>query len=312
MSDPIEQLIEGRPRDLGGFTVRRVLPHARRRMVGPFIFLDEMGPARFTPGQGIDVRPHPHIGLATVTYLFAGRIMHRDSLGYEQAIEPGAVNLMTAGRGITHSERTPAEDRGRGHDLHGIQTWLALPRGREEDEPAFAHHPAHDLPRVPFDGGHARVLAGSAFGVASPAQVSWPTLYAEVELSAGGALELPAEVEERAVYPVAGALDLAHNRLRPGSLAVLRPGPVTLRAAANSRFMLIGGAPMDGPREIFWNFVASDRARIEQAQADWTASAEAGWRNSRFVLPPGEHEHIPLPATQRSGPPVSTPDCPTT
>jgi len=291
----ITRLIEGRPRDIGGFEVRRILPAPRQRTVGPFIFLDEMGPAAFAPGEGIDVRAHPHIGLATVTYLFEGRIVHRDSLGIEQAITPGAVNLMTAGRGITHSERSHPDDRAAGHRLHGIQTWLVLPRALEETEPGFVHHPADSLPQVDAGGATVRLIAGDAFATASPVAMPAPTFYADAAMPAGSRLPLPDDVEERGVYVVSGAIELAGAALRPGCLAVLGDGTAELRATADSRAMLIGGAATDGPRQIWWNLVASDPARIEQAKADWRASAGERWRDGRFTLPAGEQEYSPLP-----------------
>jgi len=291
----VEHLIEGRSRDIGGFEVRRLLPTAKRRMVGPFIFFDEMGPAEFAPGDGIEVRPHPHIGLSTLTYLFEGRLVHRDSLGIEKTITPGAVNLMTAGRGITHSERADPRDRVAGYRMHGIQTWLALPQALEDSDPDFVHHPAADLPEVTAGAARVRLIAGAAFGAISPVAMPWSTLYADIRLPAGAELALPDDVEERAVYLVTGAARLAGATLAPAGMAILSAGPATLLADADSHLILIGGAPMDGPRHIWWNLVASDRARIEQAKADWQASAAQQWRDSRFTLPDGESEYIPLP-----------------
>jgi hypothetical protein len=257
-------------------------------MVGPFIFFDHMGPAALAPGGGLDVRPHPHIGLATVTYLFDGEILHRDSLGSVQAIRPGDVNWMTAGRGIVHSERTPAHLRAAGGRVHGIQTWVALPRGHEEAAPAFAHHAAATLPVVELPGVTVRVVAGTAFGARSPVDVFSRTLYAAADLAPGASLVVQPEHEERAVYLAEGSASVADTALEPGQMAVLPPGgDVEIRAAAVSRIMLVGGAKMDGPRFIWWNFVASSRERIERAKADW--------REDRFPPVPGETERIPLP-----------------
>jgi redox-sensitive bicupin YhaK (pirin superfamily) len=289
----IEHLIRGRPTDLG-FSVRRVLPAAAARMVGPFVFVDHMGPAAFAPGGGIDVRPHPHIGLATVTFLFEGEFMHRDSLGTEQRIAPGDVNWMIAGRGIVHSERTPAELRASTHRVHGVQTWLALPEEHEDIAPAFEHHPARTLPRLELPGAAVTVIAGDAFGARSPVSVLSPTLYCAVSLDAGARLELAAEHEQRAVYAIDGKVSVDGTPLDEGTMAVLAPGAaVELRAAAATRVMLLGGAPL-GPRVVNWNFVASTRERIEQARRDWSSYGEAGARG-RFGPVPGETEFIPLP-----------------
>jgi redox-sensitive bicupin YhaK (pirin superfamily) len=285
---PIETTIVAKPRDLGGFEVRRLLPSSLRRMVGPFIFFDQMGPATFGPGRGLDVRPHPHIGLATVTYLFAGEIIHRDSLGTLQPIRPGDVNWMTAGRGITHSERTGPEMRASGGALSGIQAWVALPREAEETEPAFAHHPREALPVLREKGVEMRLVAGALFGARSPVATLWETVYADAALEPGARLPFPPEHEERAIYPVTGEVELEGGRHAPGHLLVLRPGrEVTITAASPARLLLLGGAAMDGPRQIWWNFVASSRERIEQAKADWRAG--------RFAAVPGETEFIPLP-----------------
>ena len=285
----IERVIEGRPRDLGGFSVRRLLPAAGRQTIGPFIFFDHIGPARFEPGQGVDVRPHPHIGLATVTYLFEGAFMHRDSLGTVQLIEPGAVNWMVAGRGIAHSERTPAEMRREpGSALHGIQTWFALPLAREEDPPSFEHHPAARLPELRRPGAVLRVVAGDAYGAHSPVGVASPTLYVDVRLEAAAALELPDDVEERAVYIATGSLSVDGESFNAGTLVEFQPGSTaTITAHGPARVMLLGGAPLDGPRHIWWNFVASSRDRIEQAKGDWA--------EQRFAHVPGDAERIPLP-----------------
>ncbi len=282
-------MIDARPRDLGGFTVGRVLPAAARKLIGPFIFFDHMGPAAFAPGRGIDVRPHPHIGLATVTYLFEGEIVHRDSLGSHQPIRPGDVNWMTAGRGIAHSERTGAEPRQSGSRLDGLQLWVALPLRHEETDPEFHHHPARDLPAVDIAGTRVRVLAGSAFGETSPVRTLSPLFYADAAIPAGGELPLANEHEERAAYIVSGTVECGNERAERGRMLVFAPGaPVTLRAVSDARVALIGGAPLDGERHIFWNFVSSSRERIEQAKRDW--------REGRFAKVPGdEQEFIPVP-----------------
>lgn len=280
-------------RDLGdGFRVRRALPAARRQMVGPFIFFDEMGPAVLAPGQGLDVRPHPHIGLATVTYLFSGEILHRDSLGSVQPIQPGAVNWMIAGRGIVHSERTPAERRQHGDELRGLQVWVALPRAAEEVTPSFAHVPAAELPTFDAAGVSGRVIAGTVHGVTAPRAVPTELFYADVTLAAGAAMPVEALYEERGFYVVDGAVRVEpEGDVYPsGRLVILRPGAtVTLRAApGTARVMLLGGEPLPEPRHIWWNFVSSSPERIDEAKADW--------RDGRFPTVPGETEFIPLPA----------------
>ena len=275
-------------RDLGGFSVRRMLPSAARRMVGPFVFFDHMGPADFQAGQGIDVRPHPHIGLATVTYLFEGAIEHRDSLGTVQRISAGDVNWMTAGRGIVHSERTPADLRASGGRMQGLQTWVALPRGQEDCDPAFVHHPAATLPVITMPGITMRLIAGSAFGQTSPVQCASSMFYIAVEMDAGASFVLPDAYAERAVYPLAGEISINEGVLPAGQMAVLNQAePVALQALAPSRLMLLGGERLDGERFLWWNFVASDRAAIEEAKARW--------RDGRFDPVPGETEFIPLP-----------------
>ena len=288
MSD-MPLLIEPRLHDLGdGFIVRRVLPFRLRRHVGPFVFFDHLGPVELAPGRGMDVRPHPHIGLATVTYLFDGAIAHRDSLGSEQVIRPGDVNWMTAGRGIVHSERTPAPERAAGQRMHGIQTWVALPRASEQVEPAFFHHPAATLPETERDGVRLRVIAGRSFGMESPVRVFAPTLYVDARLTAGAALRLPAEHEERAIYVVDGDAGVDGRRVPPGTMLVLPGGgePV-IEAAADTCLILCGGAALDGERHLWWNFVASDPALIERAKADWLAQ--------RLGKVAGDDEFIPLP-----------------
>jgi len=281
-------LLKPHTRDLGDFTVRRVLPGFPHRTVGPFIFFDHMGPVALPPGKGADVRPHPHIGLGTVTYLFEGEIVHRDSLGSVQAIAPGDVNWMTAGRGIVHSERTAPELRRTGSRMHGIQTWVALPRSSELAEPGFHHHPQATLPRVSAGGAELRVIAGTAFGERSPVAVFSPTLYVAAELDAGAVLQLDAEHEERGVYAVEGNVSVAGTPLPPQHLAVIEGrGTVTVRAETRARAMLLGGAKLDGERFIWWNFVASSRERIDEAKQRW--------RDQRFPRIPGETEFIPLP-----------------
>jgi len=286
--DAIELVVVPRTTDLGGFEVRRALPTARRRMVGPFIFLDHMGPAEFRSGQGIDVRPHPHIGLSTVTYLFDGSIVHRDSLGTQVEIKPNEVNWMTAGRGIVHSERTGLDHRVSGERLHGLQCWVALPAAEEEVAPGFAHHGAAELPVVTGEGKVVRIVAGGLYGVRSPVATSWDTIMADAEIEAGATLPLDADHEERAIYVVDGELDIAGDRFAPGRLVVFRPGDrIAVRAVSDARIAIVGGATMDGPRHIWWNFVSSRKERIEQAKAEW--------KEARFPPVPGETEFIPLP-----------------
>jgi redox-sensitive bicupin YhaK (pirin superfamily) len=269
--------------------VRRILPSSTRRLVGPFIFFDHMGPATLPRGQGIAVRPHPHINLATVTYLFEGEIVHRDSLGSQQPIRPGAINWMTAGRGIVHSERSSDEQRARGPVVHGIQLWVALPREHEETAPAFHHHPAETLPELTRDGVALRLLAGAAFGHSSAVRTFSPLFYAEARMPAGSRLVLPSEHAERAAYVVEGAVCCGDERARLGRMLVFAAGAeVVLECEVDARVMLLGGAPLDGPRHIFWNFVSSSRERIEQAKQQW--------RQGAFPKVPGdEHEAIPLP-----------------
>jgi redox-sensitive bicupin YhaK (pirin superfamily) len=288
--DAIKQVVVPRTADLGdGFTVRRALPSAQSRMVGPFVFFDHFGPTVFRSGHGLDVRPHPHIGLATVTYLFDGEIMHRDSLGTAVPIRPGEVNWMTAGRGIVHSERTRAETRAAGHDLHGLQMWVALPAAQEEMAPAFAHHAVEELPVVRDSGKAVRVVVGSAYGARSPVATTLETIFADVTLTAGSTLPLDPAHEERAIYLLGGEVDIAGDRFGPGRLLVFKPGdPIMIHAAADTHLVIAGGAAMDGPRHIWWNFVSSRRERIEQAKAEWAAG--------HFGKVPGDEiEFIPLP-----------------
>jgi redox-sensitive bicupin YhaK (pirin superfamily) len=285
----IKHVIVAPSKDLGGFSVRRALPAIDTRMVGPFIFFDQFGPAEFKAGQGVDVRPHPHIGLSTVSYLFDGEMMHRDSLGTALAIKPGDVNLMTAGRGIVHSERTGADMRGKGHHLHGIQAWLALPKAHEERAPSFAHHGMDELPRIEEGGKRVRLIMGSLFGEEAPVSFPHDTLYAEAVLSPGATLPFDADHEERAIYIVSGQIDIAGDAFESGRLLVLRPGDrISVLALSHARLMLLGGAAMDGPRHIWWNFVSSRQERIDQAKEEWRAA--------RFDTVPGDaEEFIPLP-----------------
>lgn len=290
MTAAVMRVLEGRPRDLGGFDVRRLLPAGGMQTIGPFIFFDHVGPAVFPPGAGVDVRPHPHIGLATVTYLFEGAFMHRDSLGTAQLIRPGDVNWMVAGRGIVHSERTPPEERSMpgGAAIHGIQTWIALPRSHEEDEPSFAHHPARELPEIRGQGSTLRLIAGEAFGRRAPAAVFSPMFYLDAQLEAGAAVPVPADHVERAIYVAAGEVELEGTRHGAGRILVLGSATdVPVIAPVAARVMLFGGEPVDGPRHIWWNFVSSSLARIERARLDW--------QQERFAPVPGDSERTPLP-----------------
>jgi len=288
-SSGIALVIDPRPRDLGGFMVRRVLPAAGNRMIGPFIFLDHMGPALMEQGAGLDVRPHPHIALATVTYLFDGEIVHRDSLGNQRPIRPGDVNWMLAGSGIAHSERSSPEQRARGVRLHGVQSWVALPTAHEEDAPGFVHHPAATLPRIRRDGAELTVIAGTAYGAESPVGVLSPTLYVDALLDSGARLEVDGTHPQRAVLVAEGWIQIGARRLGEGVMAVLRPGAdVVLTADGPARVMLVGGAALEGERHIWWNFVSSSKERIERAKDDWKAG--------RFARGAGdEKEFIPLP-----------------
>lgn len=281
-------VIDPKVHDLGGFQVRRALPHIKARHVGPFVFFDHMGPATFASGEGIDVRPHPHIGLATVTYLFDGAIEHRDNLGNIRTIRPGDVNWMTAGRGIAHSERSPMAERAAGHRLHGIQTWVALPQDAEETEPSFHHHASSALPEAHRDGVRMKLIVGDAFGMRSPVATFSTMFYLAAEFSAASALLLPPEHVERAVYAADATLWIDDIELAAGKLAVLPSGTnVTIRAADAARALIFGGDPLDGERHLWWNFVSSSRERIERAKADWA--------ESRFPPVVGETEFIPLP-----------------
>ena len=289
MDSVIRMTIAPVTHDLGGFKVHRTLPSKPRTMVGPFIFVDEFGPARLPAGQGMDVRPHPHINLATVTYLFAGSIDHRDSLGTFQRIEPGAVNLMTAGRGIAHSERSPADERAVGPELDGIQTWLALPQSKEEVDPGFEHVPAEALPVIDGDGVRLQLIMGEGFGARSPVTQHSPTIYAAITLAPGAAMVIDHEADERALYLLEGDATVDGTPLVPQHMALLAPGILPLLTSqGGARLMLCGGAPMDGERHVWWNFVSSSRDRINEAKR--------AWRAGEFVLPPDDHdEFIPLP-----------------
>jgi redox-sensitive bicupin YhaK (pirin superfamily) len=272
----------------GGLHVLRALPQAQRRMIGPFVFLDHMGPAAFAPGTGMAIGAHPHIGLSTVTYLFEGEALHRDTLGTVQRIAPGDVNWMTAGSGIAHSERSTPEALAAGGPVHGIQIWVALPKQHEESAPAFAHHPSADLPRLDDRGVRIQVVAGTFAGARSPVKTHSELFYAVVDLEPGAVLQLPADHEERAAYVVWGAASLSQDTLRRGDLGVLTRGAeVLLRAEEPARLLVFGGAPLDGPRYIWWNFVSSSKERLEQAKADW--------REQRFGKIAGETGYIPLP-----------------
>lgn len=287
MTDRIRHLIEPHIQDLGSFQVRRLLPSEVLTLVGPFIFFDHLGPAVFSPGQGVDVRPHPHINLATVTYLFEGVLLHRDSVGSVQEIRPGAVNWMTAGRGIVHSERTPAHERRKEATMHGIQTWVALPDEHEETEPWFRHHPATDLPTWEGAGVSFTLIAGEAYGRQSPVQTFSPMIYLDIQLTPGAQFLLTGDYSEQAVYSVTSGLQIDGVALEQHRLAVLTPGAsVTVMADSSARCIVVGGEPV-GERHKWWNFVSSRRDRIEQAKQDW--------REGRFEPVPGETEFIPLP-----------------
>lgn len=298
MSQQIELVINARARDLGdGFKVRRVLPWHKRRMVGPFIFFDHFGPVDYAPGKGFDVRPHPHIGLATVTYLYEGAIAHKDTVGSDITIRPGAVNWMVAGKGIVHSERTPDEEREAGMRLHGIQTWVALPKSHEAGDPSFTHHPKDTLPSFDLGGAQAQVLAGSAFGHTSPVEFPWGIWYVGASAPDGARFDIPGDAaDERALYIAGGTVTIGADTYEDGTMLVLTPGEtVSVEAAPGSFFMLAGGQTMDGPRLIEWNLVASDRALIDEARDGWRSSIAGGWTGTRFSLPDGESDYIPFP-----------------
>ncbi|MES0148731.1 pirin family protein [Mesorhizobium sp. M0012] len=288
-SDQIELMVIPNAKDIGGFQVRRALPTARRRLVGPFIFFDRMGPAVLRAGQALDVRPHPHIGLSTVTYLFDGKIRHRDSLGTEMVIQPGDVNLMTAGRGIVHSERTPEELRGAPMSVSGLQTWLALPDGKEEVAPVFENTAALRLPEVEAEGVSGRVIIGAFSGLRSPVATASDTLYADLRLAPGASVKIPADAEERAIYTLEGEVSISGDRFPAERLLVFRPGDeIVVSSERGAHFMLFGGASLGSKRYIWWNFVSSSKERIEQAKEEW--------KTGRFDIVPGdEQEFIPLP-----------------
>ncbi|WP_422050468.1 pirin family protein [Shimia sp.] len=293
--DSIETVIIPRARDLGGFSVRRALPAPKRQMVGPFIFFDEMGPAEFLTGQGIDVRPHPHIGLGTVTYLYRGEFEHRDSLGTHQMIYPGEVNWMVAGNGVTHSERTSEMTRQSPSSLFGIQTWIALPEDREDDPAMFEHHGKEALPFLEGEGKEVRLILGDAWGARAPVTMLSETFYADVVLQPGAKLPMPDNHEDRGLYVLQGAVEIAGDVFEPGQMMVFRPGDAITAVAGpqGARLMALGGATMNGPRYISWNFVSSSKEKIEAAKADWSAG---DWAHGRFQLPPGDtEEFIPLP-----------------
>lgn len=287
--DAIETLIIPRAHDIGGLEVRRALPSARRRLVGPFIFFDRMGPAILRAGQALDVRPHPHIGLATVTYLFDGKIRHRDSLGTEMVIEPGDVNLMTAGRGIVHSERSPEELRGGPLSISGLQTWLALPEDKEEVAPLFENTSRAELPKIDGEEATGRVVIGSFSGLKAPVRTASDTLYADIRLKPGGRIPIPADAEERAIYVLDGEVTIAGDRFAENQLLVFRQGDeIVVGSERGAHFMLFGGASLGSRRYIWWNFVSSSKERIEQAKEEW--------RTGRFDIVPGDaDERIPLP-----------------
>lgn len=294
MTKVIVERARGHQRDLGdGFMVGRVLPAGHAHAVGPFVFMDHLGPLTVPAGQAMDVRPHPHIGLATVTYLWQGRIEHKDGLGHTQLIEPGAVNWMTAGSGIVHSERTPAADRDQPQPMHGLQLWVALPLEAEQGAPAFEHTDASALPTLERDGVSARVVAGSAYGLRSPVTIPSPLFYVDAHLRQGASLPLPDEHAQRAAYVVAGTVHAGDEALVPGELASFAPGAaVTLTADVDSHVVLLGGAPLDAPRYIWWNFVASSEALLE--------AARQAWRQQRYPMVAGDDEFIPLPEQQRA------------
>ena len=302
MSSNVKLLLESKQRSLGAFSVRRVLPSHKQRMVGPFIFFDHMGPADFAPGTSVDVRPHPHVCLATITYLFEGGLLHRDTVGTEIEIRPGAANWMTAGKGISHSERSPDDLIKSGQTLHGIQTWVALPKSHEEVDPRFDHHPADTLPEKLINGINTRVIAGSAYEMTSPVDYPHPIIYVAYDAISEGRVDLP-DFEERCLYVVTGEMTFDGQIYTEGQMIILEAGPMpAISLTADTKVMLAGGAPMDGPRYIEWNFVASDKDRIEQAKADWRASIAGGWIDTPFTMPPNEHEYIPLPGDPEAEP----------
>jgi redox-sensitive bicupin YhaK (pirin superfamily) len=283
----VEMIIEGVEKDLGDFTVLRVLPSAGKRSVGPFVFFDHMGPAVLKVGKAVDVRPHPHIGLATITYMFEGEVLHRDSLGKVQLIKPGAINWMTAGKGIVHSERTAEESRSSPQKLNGLQLWVALPEDQEEIDPSFTHYPAEVIPQVNLPGCTIRVMVGEAHGVKSPVVPNSPTLYIEYRMSNGASVSLPDDADEQAIYLVSGSLDIGGQQVPQRQMALLgHGGSIDITATSDTHFVIVGGQPL-GKRHLYWNLVSTSRERIEQAKDDW--------KNDRFDRVPGETEFIPLP-----------------
>ncbi len=309
MGDAV-QVLTPKVGDIGNFEVRRALPSVSRRMVGPFIFWDEMGPATFAPGQGLDVRPHPHIGLATVTYLFDGELEHRDTMGVFATVKPGDVNIMAAGSGVVHSERTSPQRRAAGQRLHGIQAWIALPEDQQETDPLFDHQDQADLPVFDQDGARVTLIAGTAYGRSAPTRVFSPTLYLDVSLPAAAHLVLPGEHEERAVYVVEGSVRIDGEPVPNRSMALLPADAIGwMEAVEPSRVMVLGGAPL-GRRHITWNFVSTDPERISKARDDWRASIAGGFQDTVFRLPETECDFIPFPG-DAEGPPESTEECPT-
>lgn len=297
LNSKIEMIIAAREKDLGGFSVRRVLPYATHRMVGPFIFFDHMGPAKFEPGKGMDVRPHPHINLATVTYLFEGRIQHKDSLGFDQAIEPGAINWMTAGKGIVHSERTPDFDRKEGIRINGIQLWVALPEEHEEIEPSFIHYPKNTLPEFRIEDATIKLLLGKAFKHRSPVKVHSDLFYAEIKIPKGGKFNFVVEGREAALYVVDGRINIEGQDVKAREMAIgKKDEDLLITAVEDTRFMALGGHPI-GERFIYWNFVSSSKERLEEAKRQWANGPSAD--NPRFhLIPTDDKEFIPLPASE--------------
>lgn len=294
LNSKLELIIKARERDIGGFMVRRMLPFASHRMVGPFVFFDYVGPGEFKPGQGLDVRPHPHINLATVTYLFEGKFQHRDSLGSNQIVEPGAINWMTAGRGIVHSERTPEPDRRSGSKIHGIQLWVALPREHEETAPSFSHHPKETLPEFKKGEAKIKILLGRAFGKVSPVKIYSDLFYVEINLAKGSSLTLPVEGRESALQIISGSVSIEGQEVKASEMAVGKTGEdLTILAVEDSHVMAIGGSSV-GERFLYWNFVSSSKERLEEAKANWSEGPHSD--NSRFHPIPGDdQEFIPLP-----------------
>jgi redox-sensitive bicupin YhaK (pirin superfamily) len=285
---PVETVIIPNMRDIGDFSVRRVLPAPERRAVGPFVFFDHMGPTTFALGNGLDIRPHPHIGLSTLTYLYEGSILHRDSLGYKQQITPGAVNWMTAGRGIVHSERSGERVREQGQTLMGLQVWVALPKALEQCAAQFMHYSVSSLPELEADGARIRVVAGECFGVHARLETHSPLFYADISIAPGGRVKIAADYTERAIYLMAGTIEVDGATFTERRMVVLKPSAeIIVHSATGASFVVLGGEPLDGPRHLWWNFVASDRELIEQAKSDW--------RDGKFGHVPGDHDFIPLP-----------------